>query len=73
MKERLSDFLVYNEGWVRWEYPKGELVIFSDYTDKSQSKLISEREDLEVGDTIVWVKDLPKDILAEYQKQIEEL
>jgi hypothetical protein len=69
----LSDFLVYNEGWVRWEYPKGELVIFSDYTDKSQSELISEREDLEVGDTIVWVKDLPKKILSEYQKQIEEL
>ena len=68
----MSDFLVYNGGnLVRWG--DGELVIFSDYTDKSQSELINEREDLEVGDTIVWVKDLPKDILAEYQKQIEEL
>ena len=68
----MSDFLVYNGGnLVRWG--DGELVIFSDYTDKSQSELINEREDLEVGDTIVWVKDLPKKILAEYQKQIEEL
>ena len=68
----MSDFLVYNGGnLVRWG--DGELVIFSDYTDKSQSELINEREDLEVGDTIVWVKDLPKDVLAEYQKQIEEL
>ena len=62
----MSDFLVYNGGnLVRWG--DGELVIFSDYTDKSQSELINEREDLEVGDTIVWVKDLPKKILAEYQ------
>ena len=68
----MSDFLVYNGGnLVRWG--DGGLVIFSDYTDKSQSELINEREDLEVGDTIVWVKDLPKDVLAEYQKQIEEL
>ena len=67
----MSDFLVYNGGnLVRWG--DGGLVIFSDYTDKSQSELINEREDLEVGDTIVWVKDLPKDVLAEYQKQIED-
>ena len=72
MRKEMSDFLVYNRGdLVRWG--DGRLVIFSDYTYKSQSELINERDDLEFGDTISWAKDLPKDVLAEYQKQIEEL
>ena len=29
-KDIWSDFLVHNKGWLRWEYPNGELIIFSD-------------------------------------------
>ena len=67
-----SDFLVYNNGWLRWEYPNGELIIFSDNTNKSKIQIINERCDLQKNDKIIWVKDLPKNILNEYKKQIKE-
>ena len=73
LNEQWSDFLVCNEGWVRCKYPNGELVIFSDDMSKPNWKIIEERCDLQRGDQIVWVKDLPKKILAEYKKQIEVL
>lgn len=67
----MMDFIVYNGGdIVKWN--DGSIVIFSDYTYKSESELISEREDLQVGDSVVWVKDLPKKIYNQYKKQIKQ-
>ena len=39
MKDKWSDFLVYNKGWVRWNYPNGELIIFSDNVNKSDEQI----------------------------------
>lgn len=67
-----SDFLVYNKGFLRWNYPNGDLIIFSDETNKSDKQLIDERCELQKDDKIIWTKDLPKEIKKEYLKQIEK-
>ena len=67
-----SDFLVYNKGFLRWNYPNGDLIIFSDETNKSDKQLIDERCELQKDDKIIWIKDLPKEIKKEYLKQIEK-
>ena len=67
-----SDFLVYNKGFLRWNYPNGDLIIFSDETNKSDKQLIDERCELQNDDKIIWTKDLPKEIKKEYLKQIEK-
>ena len=69
-KDICSDFLVHNKGWLRWEYPNGELIIFSDNTNKSNTQIINERCELNKDDKIIWVKDLPINILSEYKEQI---
>ena len=70
MNNNWSDFLVYNKGWLRWSYPDGELIIFSDNTSKSNKQLIDERCELQKDDEIVWINDLPSNIKKEYLRQI---
>ena len=72
MNNKWNDFLVYNKGFLRWNYPKGDLIIFSDETNKSDKQLIDERCELQKDDKIIWTKDLPKEIKKEYLKQIEK-
>tara|TARA_R100000781_G_C3988179_1_gene95967 strand:+ start:80 stop:301 length:222 start_codon:yes stop_codon:yes gene_type:complete len=71
MNNKWSDFLVYNKGFLRWNYPKGDLIIFSDETNKSDKQLIDERCELQKDDKIIWVDDLKGKIKKEYLKQIK--
>ena len=70
---KYSDFLVFNKtdfnGYERWK--NNELVI---YTSKINNKdcFIKLEHGLQKNDKIIWVKDLPKNILNEYKKQIQE-
>jgi len=67
-----SDFLVYNKGFIRWSYPKGDLIIFSDEITKSDKELIEERCELQKYDKIIWVDDLKGKIRKEYLEQVKE-
>ena len=58
------------DGFMRWN--DQTLIIFSSDINESNEEIIRKNA-LRESDKIVWVKDLPKDVLAEYQKQIEEL
>jgi hypothetical protein len=58
------------DGFMRWH--DQTLTIFSSEINDSQEEIIKNNE-LQESDKIVWVKDLPKDILAEYQDQIKEM
>ena len=58
------------DGWLR--FCDETFTICSSEMSKTRGEIIKDHE-LHKDDKIVWVKDLPKDILSEYQKQIEEL
>lgn len=55
--------------FMRWY--NQSLIIFSSEINKSTKQIIEE-EELQKNDKIIWIKDLPKNILNEYKKQIQE-
>jgi hypothetical protein len=65
-----NDNIIKNKDrFMRW-YDQS-LILFSSEINKSTKQIIKEAE-LQKDDKIIWVKDLPKNILNEYKKQIQE-